>query len=231
MKRSFRATILVAMTLALATPALAQRTTGAISGTVKDASGAVLPGVTVSVSGPNIVGTQTATTNEHGFYRVINLPPGDYQVVISLTGFRSVTQRGLRVPVGGTIEASASLEVRKLEESIDVVGESSVVDTTSNEVGSNYDREWVDNAPLRRNTFFDLVAAAPGSLQGDDSGNAFRTMVYGSSYDENSFQVDGVDVTDNFFNEALAEPNVDAIEEVEILSLGAPAERSEERRV
>jgi len=224
MKRSFRATILVAMTLALATPALAQRTTGAISGTVKDASGAVLPGVAVSVSGPNIVGTQTATTNEHGFYRVINLPPGDYQVVISLTGFRSVTQRGLRVPVGGTIEASASLEVRKLEESIDVVGESSVVDTTSNEVGSNYDREWVDNAPLRRNSFFDLVASAPGSLAGGDSNNTQRTMVYGSSYDENSFQVDGVEVTDNYFNEALAEPNMDAIEEVEVLSLGAPAE-------
>ena len=49
-------------------------------------------------------------------------------------------------------------------------------------------------------------------------------MVYGSSYDENSFQVDGVDITDNYFNEALAEPNTDAIEEVEVLSLGAPAE-------
>ncbi len=49
-------------------------------------------------------------------------------------------------------------------------------------------------------------------------------MVYGSSYDENSFQVDGVEITDNYFNEALAEPNMDAIEEVEILSLGAPAE-------
>jgi hypothetical protein len=49
-------------------------------------------------------------------------------------------------------------------------------------------------------------------------------MVYGSSYDENSFQVDGVEITDNYFNEALAEPNTDAIEEVEILSLGAPAE-------
>jgi outer membrane receptor protein involved in Fe transport len=224
MRRSLRATILVAMVLAVATPALAQRTTGGISGTVKDASGAVLPGVTVSVSGPNIVGTQTATTNEHGFYRVINLPPGDYQVVVSFTGFRTVTLRGLRVPVGGTIEGSVSLEVRQLQESIDVVGESSVVDTTSNEVGSNYDRQWVDNAPLRRNSFFDLVAAAPGSLQGSDSTNSARTMVYGSSYDENSFQVDGVDITDNFFNEALAEPNVDAIEEVEILSLGAPAE-------
>jgi hypothetical protein len=80
----------------------------------------------------------------------------------------------------------------------------------------------VENAPLRRSSFFDLVAAAPGSLQGGD-GSA-RTMVYGSSYDENSFQVDGVDITDNYFNEALAEPNVDAIEEVEVLSLGAPAE-------
>ena len=99
-----------------------------------------------------------------------------------------------------------------------------MVDTTSNEVGTNYDRDWVENAPLRRFSFFDLVAAAPGSLQGGDSSNASRTMVYGSSYDENSFQVDGVDITDNFFNEALAEPNTDAIEEVEVLSLGAPAE-------
>ncbi len=99
-----------------------------------------------------------------------------------------------------------------------------MIDTTSNEVGSNYDRSWVENAPLRRNSFFDLVAAAPGSLQGGESNNTSRTMVYGSSYDENSFQVDGVEITDNYFNEALAEPNVDAIEEVEMLSLGAPAE-------
>ncbi len=76
MKLSFRATMLAAMALALASSALAQRTTGGISGTVKDASGAVLPGVTVSVSGPNIVGTQTALTNEQGFYRFIEPAAG-----------------------------------------------------------------------------------------------------------------------------------------------------------
>jgi outer membrane receptor protein involved in Fe transport len=224
MKRSLRATILVALALVLATSALAQRTTGGISGTVKDASGAVMPGVTVSVTGPNIVGTQTAVTNEQGFYRLINLPPGDYQLVFSVAGFKTVTRRGLRVSVGDTIEGSASLEVSALQESVEVKGVSSVVDTTSNQVGANYGREWVDNAPLRRNSFFDLVASAPGSLAGGDSNNTQRTMVYGSSYDENSFQVDGVEVTDNYFNEALAEPNTDAIEEVEVLSLGAPAE-------
>ena len=224
MRRSLHSAILAAAVLALATPALAQRTTGGISGTVKDATGGALPDVTVSVSGPNVVGTQTAVTNEQGFYRFINLPPGEYDLVFSLTGFTTVTRRALRVPVGGTIEENASLDLRQVQESVDVVGEASVVDTTSNEIGSNYDRDWVENAPLRRFSFFDLVAAAPGSLQGGDSNNSSRTMVYGSSYDENSFQVDGVDITDNFFNEASAEPNVDAIEEVEILSLGAPAE-------
>src|SRR5678809_1002032 len=75
---------------------------------------------------------------------------------------------------------------------------------------------------LRRYSFFDLVNSAPGTLDGGDGSR--RSMVYGSSYDENSFQLDGVDITENYFNESSAEPNPDAIEEIEILSLGAPAE-------
>jgi outer membrane receptor protein involved in Fe transport len=213
-----------ALLLLVAAPARAQRTTGGIVGVVKDATGAVLPGVSVSVEGPNIVGSQTTTTNEQGYYRFINLPPGDYDLSYAMSSFRSVRHRGLRIGLGTTIEENATLEVSQLEEAIDVVGEAPVVDTTSNEVGTNYDRDWVANAPLRRFSFFDLVASAPGSLQGSDNVNAARTMVFGSSYDENSFQLDGVEITDAFFNEALAEPNVDAIEEVEVLSLGAPAE-------
>ncbi|HEY7922490.1 MAG TPA: TonB-dependent receptor [Vicinamibacteria bacterium] len=224
MKTTLRAASLAGLVLALAASAHAQRTTGTISGTVKDSSGAVLPGASVSVSGPNIVGTQTAATNEHGYYRFLNLPPGEYQLSYTLTGFKTLTRRGVRVSVGGTLEQDAALDMTQLSESVEVMGESSVIDTTSNDVGTTYDRSWVENAPLRRNSFFDLVASAPGSLAGGDSNNTQRTMVYGSSYDENSFQVDGVEVTDNYFNEALAEPNTDAIEEVEILSLGAPAE-------
>jgi hypothetical protein len=215
--------IAVALALASTPPLLAQRTTGSITGVVKDTTGAALPGVTVGVTGENIVGTQTAVTNEEGIYRLANLPPGEYQVSFSLTGFKGL-RKGVHVSVGSVIEENVNLEVGQLTENIDVVGEATVVDTKSNEVGTNFDREWIANAPLRRDSFFGLVAAAPGSLQGGDSNNTMRTMVYGSSYDENAFQVDGVDITDNYFNEALAEPNTDAIEEVEILSLGAPAE-------
>src|SRR5262245_55444372 len=113
-----------------ALPAWAQRTTGGISGTVKDSSGAVLPGVTVSVSGPNIVGTQTAVSNEQGFYRFINLPPGDYRLSFTLGGFKTLNRRNLRVTVGGMIAEDASLEMSQLQETVDVVGEVSAVDTT-----------------------------------------------------------------------------------------------------
>ena len=211
--------------LLFATPLLAQRTTGSIAGIVRDASGAVLAAVTVTVTGANIVGVQTATTNEEGFYRFSNLPPGAYDLVYALGGFKTLTSRGLRVSLGMTAEGNVNLQVSQVSESVDVVAEAPVVDTSSNEVGTNFDRTYVENAPLRRLSFFDLVAAAPGALQAGDNGfNAQRTMAYGSSYDENSFQLDGVDITETFFNEALAEPNTDAIEEVEVLSLGAPAE-------
>jgi outer membrane receptor protein involved in Fe transport len=221
MRKSFLA-VLGGVALLWATPLYAQRTTGGIVGTVKDASGAVLPGVTVSLTGPTVVGTQTATTNEDGFYRLVNLPPGAYDLSYGLSGFKTVARRGLRVNVGLTLEENASLEVSQREEQVEVVAEAPVVDTQSSEVGANYDRNWVENAPLRRFSFLDLVAAAPGSQQVEDGSG--RTMVYGSSYDENSFQLDGVDITENYFNEYQAEPNTDAIEEVEVLSLGAPAE-------
>jgi outer membrane receptor protein involved in Fe transport len=215
----------LAFCLVISSPAYAQRTTGSVAGTVRDASGAVLPAVTVSVTGANVVGTQTTITNEEGFYRFTNLPPGAYDLVYALTGFKTLTSRGLRVGLGMTAEGNVNLEVSQLAESIDVVAEAPVVDTESNEVGTNFDRTYVENAPLRRLSFFDLVAAAPGALQAGDNGfNAQRTMSYGSSYDENSFQLDGVDITETYFNEALAEPNTDAIEEVEVLALGAPAE-------
>lgn len=215
-----RLATLAALFLALAYTAFAQRTTGAISGTVKDATGAVLPGVSVSVSGQNIVGSQTTTSNELGFYRILSLPPGDYDVAFTMSGFKTLTRRSLRVGLGANIEVDASLEVSQLQEAIDVTAEAQVVDTTSNEVGSNYDRAWVENAPVRRNSFFSLLAAAPGSLAQDGSR---ASMVYGSSWDENSFQLDGVDITDAYWQDS-PEPNTDAIEEVEVLSLGAPAE-------
>ena len=212
--------------LLLAGSVYAQRTTGDLSGIVRDATGSVLPGVTVSVTGANIPRAQTATTTEAGTYRILNLPPGTYDVTFELSGFRKIVLQGLRVSVGSVLEQNVGLELSQLTESVNVVAETPIVDTTSSEVGTTLSQEWVENAPTRRFGFYDLVAHAPGAVKGGDGTAAAerRTMMSGSSFDENAFQLDGVNVTDNFFSEGFSEPNPDAIEEVEVLSLGAPAE-------
>jgi carboxypeptidase family protein/TonB-dependent receptor-like protein len=220
------AVLLCALFFVTATLVGAQRTTGDILGVVRDSSGAVLPGVTVSVTGANIARAQTATTTENGSYRIANLPPGVYTITYELSGFRTVVVEGLRVNVGGALEHNVGLEVGQLTETVSVVADSPVVDTTSNEVGTTFDQDWVSSAPTRRFGFYDLLAQAPGSVKGGDGGQAAerRTMSFGGSFDENAFQLDGVNVTDNFFSEGFSEPNPDTIEEVEVLSLGAPAE-------
>src|SRR5262245_48292834 len=209
----------------LTTSVHAQRTTGDLLGVVKDSSGAVLPGVTVSVTGPNIPRARITTSSENGSYRVGNLPPGTYTLTFELSGFKTVSLQGLRVSVGSALEQNVALDIGALTESVSVVAETPVVDTTSNEVSTTFDKDWVGNAPSRRFGFYDLVAQAPGAVKGGDGGTGERrTMSFGSSFDENAFQLDGVNVTDNYFSEGFSEPNPDAIEEVEVLSLGAPAE-------
>src|ERR1700704_2165166 len=106
----------VVLLVASSAPLFAQRTTGSVTGVVKDPSGAALPGVTVGVSGPNIVGTQTATTNEDGLYRVATLPPGEYQLPFTLSGFKSLPRRAVHVSVGEAVDDGVVLEVGQREE-------------------------------------------------------------------------------------------------------------------
>jgi len=225
MNPPLRAVLLCVLVL-MAPHVYAQRTTGDLLGVVRDASGAVLPGVTVSVAGQNIVGTQTTTTTENGSYRIGNLPPGIYAVTYELSGFKTIVMQGLRVNVGGSLEQNVGLEIGALAETVTVTGQSAIVDTTSSEVGTTFDKDWVENAPSRRYGFYDLLAQAPGTVKGGDGSlySERRTMSFGSSFDENAFQLDGVNVTDNYWSEGFSEPNPDAIDEVEVLSLGAPAE-------
>ncbi len=206
----------------IASPALAQTTTGTILGVVTDDSGGVLPGVTVTIRGSAIVGAQTTVTNERGLFRIAALPPGSYDLSFALGGFATLNRRGVRVSVGGSTEEDASLKVSQLSEELTVTGEAAVVETTSNSVSTNYDKDWVRNAPLRRFTFFDLINAAPGVSQ--NTSTSSRSTSLGSSTTDNAYLLDGTDFTAPLTGAAWPWPNTDAIEEIEILSLGAPAE-------
>jgi len=222
MRRSWVVVFGLAAALLAPGPLMAQRTTGSIVGTVTDDTGSVLPGVTVEVSGSAIVGTQTSVTNERGFYRFPALPPGEYDVVFRMSSFATLRQSALKVGVGQSVERDISMKLSQLAEEITVTGEAPVVDTESSKLSTNYDKEWVKNAPIPRFTFFDLINAAPGVNQSNS--NSSRSTSLGSGADENSYQLDGTDFTAPFTGAAWPWPNTDAIEEIEILSLGAPAE-------
>lgn len=221
--RRFVALIIVVVAL-FANPVSgsAQRTTGDIRGVITDASGAVLPGVTVTLRGRAVPGAPTTVTNETGVYRFPNLPPGSYDLTVELAGFTTSTQTGIQVSLGGTAEIDVQLKLSTQSETITVVAQAPVVDSTSSQVATNYSREWVENAPVRRFTFFDLINAAPGVSAATSTSS--RSQSFGSATNENVYLIDGTDFTAPLTGAAWPWPNTDAIEEVQVLSLGAPAD-------
>jgi hypothetical protein len=223
MRRSLVAMLCLAVVFATGGTAFAQRTTGTLVGTVTDETGSVLPGVTVVIRGDAIMGTQDNVTNDQGFYRFPALPPGTYHVAFSLASFSTFNRDGVRVSVGSTVEENVSLKLGQARgEEITVTGEGAVVDTQTNQISTNYDKDWVRNAPVPRFTFFDLVNAAPG-VNASATGSS-RSTSLGSGTTDNSYMLDGTDFTAPLTGAAWPWPNTDAIEEIEVLSLGATAE-------
>jgi outer membrane receptor protein involved in Fe transport len=206
----------------LSAPAYAQRTTGTIIGAVTDESGAVLPGVTVTLTGAGVAGSPTSITSETGTYRFVSLPPGEYNLSFVLQGFATVNRERVVLPLAETVEIPIQLKVSTLQETVTVTGDSPVVNTASAEVSTNFNREWVESAPQRRFTFFDLINQAAGVSPATSTSS--RSSAFGSSTTENSYQLDGTDFTAPSTGAAWPWPNTDAIEEVQVLSLGASAE-------
>ena len=122
------------MALLLPVAALGQSvgaTTGAINGRVVDSSDSVLPGVTVTISSPQMQGAQAAITNAEGNYRFPGIPPGTYMVRYELPGFANVLREGIRVTLGFTATLNVTMAVSGLQETVTVSGASPVVDVSS----------------------------------------------------------------------------------------------------
>ncbi|MFN7916546.1 MAG: TonB-dependent receptor [Vicinamibacterales bacterium] len=209
----------VALMLAVGiTPALAQRTTGEISGKVVDESGGTLPGVTVTLRGEAMPNAQPVITSETGIYRFPVLPAGTYELEFALEGFGTAKYEAMRVAIGQTIDLNVTMKVSALNETLTVTGAAPVVNVTTSEVSTNYNREWVQSAPVRRFSYFDLINSAPGVSSTSNVGQSTSAQVLGNSTNENQYQIDGTDISSTPW------PNTDAIEEVQVLSMGASAE-------
>src|SRR6267142_6283846 len=122
--------VALAALFASGSPVFAQ-TTGRLVGTVEDAQGAVLPGVTVTVTSPQLQGANTTVTDASGQFRFPSLPPGTYTVKADLSGFKTVEQPDVKVSIDQTITLPLKMQVAGVAETVNVLGASPVVDTTS----------------------------------------------------------------------------------------------------
>src|SRR5215211_7759603 len=124
-----RTIVLIVFSLFAATAAFAQGQTGSIAGVVKDASGAVLPGVTVEAASPALIEkVRTVVTDGDGQYKIVGLVPGAYSVTFTLTGFNAVKRDGIELTSSFTATVNADMRVGSLEETITVTGETPTVD-------------------------------------------------------------------------------------------------------
>ena len=160
MKNAMKALALLLLVV-IAVPAAAQSLTGVIAGTVKDEQGGALPGVTVTLTGKT--GTKTATTETNGSYRFVALDPGTYSVQTQMTGFAPKRQDNIVVNVGKDAVVDIALKIGGLTDTLTVVGEAPVVDTTSSATNNQLSQDLLFNMPIRQgNTATNLLNFAPG---------------------------------------------------------------------
>ena len=146
------ATFFAGACLAALWPAAAFAQTSSIAGTVRDTSGAVLPGVTVEVSSPALIEkTRSAVTDGAGQYKIIELRPGTYSVTFTLPGFSTVKRDGVELTSDFTATISADMKVGAVEETITVSAESPVVDVQNITTRTVMTRDVLDAIPTGRN--------------------------------------------------------------------------------
>ena len=160
MMRSRTAIRLILLAGVLLLPSLAAAQT--LAGTVKDASGAVLPGVTVEASSPVLIEkVRSATTDTNGNYVLVNLTPGLYNVTFTLPGFSVVRRENVEVSGNQTISIDADLRVGGIQETITVTGETPVVDVQSTRRVATIDNQTIATLPMARG-YGNLLATVPG---------------------------------------------------------------------
>src|SRR5271157_3202201 len=216
----------------------ARETTGGLQGTVKDPSGAVVPGAKVVVTGTALVGSKELETDGSGYYRFANLPPGKYTIMVTMAGFSTVKHE-LILEVGHLPTVDISLEVGKTSTIVEVSGQAPQIDTTTTQNMTNVTEDVVEYVP-HGNSYQSMIQFSPmgrneplagsaggtgGSMPGSSgNGLAFGYSIGGAADSENGYLVEGQD-TDNISG-GYSGANVpfEFIQEVQIKTSGIEAE-------
>ena len=200
MKCGLRLTMMV-MTLGLfASVAAAQVDQGRLTGTVKDAQGGVLPGVTITAKSPALIGTRSLVSEGDGTYSMASLPSGPYELTFELSGFQSFKRQNIVLGLGQILTIDAQLQVASLQESVIVTGASPVVDMQSTKVGTDFTTDKLVGVPTATDVWAVLGQASGVRMTGFDVGGSHKSQQTGyESFgvrNQNRVLNDGVDTTE-----------------------------------
>jgi len=198
-------------------PASAQN--AQITGVVKDQSGAVIPGVTITATNGDTGFSRTAVSDAKGEYRLPALPPGTYAVTSELPGFSSETRPDILLVIDQTAVISVTLKPASIAETVTVTGESPIVDTTRSDVSTSVSMQQIQDLPVASRRWIDLAMLTPGTSQDNIRGQFYRGNVNvgaGTREYSNGFVVDGVNNTWAEMGEPRQNFAMDAIQEFKV---------------
>jgi Carboxypeptidase regulatory-like domain/TonB-dependent Receptor Plug Domain len=221
------AAVAAAFLIAAASPLSAQTTSASVSGTVKDAQGGVLPGVSVALVDQNRGTQQDVMSDENGNFLFPYVQPGTYTAKLSLTGFQTLEKTNIIVNANDRLLAgNFTLTIGQLSESITVAGVSSDIQLRSGERAYTLQSAAVQNIAVNGRSFFGLAVLVPGVLPTTDTPTQVSNFnVNGQRANSNNMTIDGVaniDTGDNGGN--MAQTNLDAVAEFKVLTSSYQAE-------
>jgi hypothetical protein len=207
--------------------ALGQTITGSITGTVTDPSGAVVANTKVVATNTATGVTNEATTNDAGVYRLLFLPVGSYNLAVEGAGFKRFSGGPFQLEVNQTARVDVSLEIGDTTQTVEVAAIAPILQTESTATGDTITSTKLASLPLNGRNFASLTLLIPGAISTNPGamntssrfqGSGSRPQVNGNREQTNNFLLDGVDVNDSIDNRIGYEPNIDALEEVRVLT-------------
>jgi len=224
------ATTLVAMVGLVAgpAPAWAQSDTGTIDGRVLDESKAPMPGATVTAKNVATGLSRTTVSSSSGTFRLESLPAGNYEVSADLTGFATQLRKGVPVQVSTATPVDFTMKVAGVAETVTVVGEVPLIQTTKSDVGQVITQQMVENIPLNGRKFQDLSLLVPGTRPSnyyDPTKTEVGGISYGGATGRNVIiSVDGGDNNDGVVRGLLQQFSAEAIQEYKVTTQRYSAE-------
>lgn len=218
-------TILAFAALASAPAIVFAQSTSTLSGTVKDPSGAALPGAQISIRNTGTGAERLLSSDSAGQYVAASLPPGDYSVKVTATGFSAYTVQHLTLAVDAKANLDVPLALASAGETVQVESSAPLIDSETITVGQVIDRQTVQEVPLNGRHFMDLTVLTAGGVTAPANGNltapsrglgANSFITAGNRDDSVNFQINGVNLNDMVQNQITFQPSINTTSEFKI---------------